>query len=356
MKLAIVHDWIGRDIGGAERVLKEFTHIWPEAPVYTIFADRHTVREHFPQTDIRVSWLNRVPGITWLYPYLAPLMPPAIESFDLAGFDTVLSSSVMFAKGIVVRPGTRHICYCYSPSRMLWDRSVEYEHKGFFSHAIRHILRTWDHAAATRADQMIAISQTVARRIAKYYRRDAIIIPPPVCKLPETLNSQNKGGDYFLIVARLVPHKKINLVLEAFSKLRYPLIIAGDGPLRRHLTAQASSNVRFTGKISDEELGDLYASCMAVIIPNEEDFGLTAVEAMAHGKPVLALRRGGALETVLEGITGEFFDDPIPEALADGVRRITAAIHDYDPVAGQTQAEKFSLEHFTNRMKIIVEQ
>lgn len=322
MKLALVHDWIV-SIGGAERVLKQMHAMWPEAPIYTMFTDPRALREHFPEADIRTSWMQKIPGITHIYPSLAALMPAAIESFDLSAYDTVISSSVMFAKGVIVRPDTRHICYCYSPSRMLWDRAHSYERQGMLSRLVRHGLRTWDTEAAHRPDQMIAISQTVADRIKKYYRRDSLIIHPPV-SIPPHCSLSTTSSPYFLVVARPVPHKNLDLVRDAFSKLKYRLVIAHN--------------------VSDSERDALYAGCRAVIIANEEDFGLTAVEAMAHGKPVLALRRGGATETILEGITGEFFDDPIPAALADGVRRISR--NSYDPAILRAHANQWSSERF----------
>lgn len=328
MRLAIVHDWVV-NIGGAERVLKRLHAMWPEAPIYTLFADQAAIREHFPLAEVRTSYLQSVPGVRWIYPFLAPLMPSAIESFDLSGYDTVISSSVLFSKGVIVRPGTRHICYCYSPSRMLWDRGHHYERRSVMSRLLRHFFRLWDTDAARRPDQMVAISQTVADRITTYYRRDSIIIPPPV-EPAGTLETSR--GDYFLVVARPVPHKNIAMVREAFAKLRYPLIVASG--------------------VSDQERNRLYAGCRAVIVANEEDFGLTAVEAMSYGKPVLALRRGGATETMIEGVTGEFFDDPIPEALADGVRRIMRG--SYDPKDAQKQASRYSEEVFAQRLQTLV--
>jgi glycosyltransferase involved in cell wall biosynthesis len=319
-------------MGGAERVLKQMHTMWPDAPIYTMFADARTLREHFPNADIRTSWMQRIPGIARIYPWLALAMPAAIESFDLSAFDTVLSSSVLFSKGIIVRPGTRHFCYCYSPSRMLWDRAATYEKKGIFSRLTRHALRTWDTEAARRPDQFIAISQTVASRISKYYRRDSIVIPPPIVT-PESSGEGGGSHDYFLVVARPVPHKNLDIIKEAFSKLRYRLIIASG--------------------VSDQERDRLYASCRAVIIANEEDFGLTAVEAMAHGKPVLALRKGGATETVLEGITGEFFDDPIPAALADGIRRLLRGSYNSRDI--QKHATQWSSDIFEKRLHALIQ-
>lgn len=346
-----MHDWVV-GVGGAERVLFALHRLWPDAPIYTLLYRPATVREWLPNATIITSRLQRIPGAWRIYPWLAPFMPSAIESLDLSGYDVVLSSSVLFSKGIIVRPGTRHLCYCYSPSRMLWDRSGTYERRGFFSNVYRHLLRSWDFAAAQRPDELLAISHTAADRIAKYYRRSAMVVPPPT-ELPEVREVAREP--YFLIVARLVPHKMLDVALEAFAKLRQRLIIVGDGPLERRLRRRATRNVQLMSAVPDEELGRLYDACTAVIVPNEEDWGLTAVEAMAHGKPVLALRKGGATETVIEGITGEFFDDPIPEALGEGVNRLAAALDRYDPVRIRAHAAQYGPDQFATRMRTLVE-
>lgn len=353
MKLAIVHDWFVR-IGGAERVLIEMHKLWPEAPIYFLVADKRAIALHLPDADVRVSRLSHLPFASRLYPYLAWAMPSAVEGLDLSGYDTVLSSSVMFAKGAVIRPGTRHIAYCYSPSRMLWDRAAAYERRSIFSGLIRHLLRSWDAAAAQRPDILAAISQTVSDRITKYWRRTAVIVPPPV-RMPIAAAPHDAGHPYFLVVSRLVPHKMLSVVVDAFNKTRHQLIVAGDGPLRTALKRRAHENIRFIGWQPDAVINQLYAGCQAVIVPNDEDFGLTAVEAMAHGKPVLALRAGGAVETVLEGVTGEFFDDPIPEALADGIKRIRNALSSYSPDAIRKHAQQWSHDRWVHRMRTLVE-
>jgi glycosyltransferase involved in cell wall biosynthesis len=353
VKLAIVHDWIV-SMGGAERVLVALHRMWPQAPIYTLLHKPATVRQWLPDATIVTSGLQPLPLAWKYYSWLAPAMPSAIESFDLSAYDTVISSSVLFSKGIVVRPGTRHLCYCYSPARMLWDRTNPYERQGIGSHIYRHALRSWDQAAAQRPDQMLAISHTVAERITKYYRRPAIVVPPPTRAVSEGIAPHITDG-YFLIVSRMVPHKMLEMALDTFAKLRYRLIVVGDGPLRERLQYRATSNVSFTGWVSDEVLDGLYAHCRAVIVPNEEDWGLTAVEAMAHGKPVLALRRGGVTETVIEGVTGEFFDDPIPEALADGIRRIIQNEDAYGPQYLRTHAAQWGESQFSARMHALVE-
>ncbi|HVZ10935.1 MAG TPA: glycosyltransferase [Candidatus Paceibacterota bacterium] len=365
MKLAIVHDWI-KDLAGAERVLMELHRTYPSAPIYTLFYRPAFVRQFLPDADIRPSFLQKVPLITRLYPLIALLMPVAIESFDLGEFDTVISSSVIFSKGLILKPSTRHICYCYSPSRQLWDRHAEYaaENNSWPGRLVQHALRLWDRPAADRVDQFVAISETVAARIKKYYRREAIVIHPPTTEL--SISAQNlshaepyriPGGEKdsvpkecYLIVARLYEYKNIGVAIKAFNKLGYPLVIVGDGPARKKLRQLAGKNITFLRSVDDVTLAAIYSSCRAFIMPQEEDFGLTAVEAMTFGKPVLALRRGGATETVLEGMTGEFFDDPIPEGLADGIRRLNENYSNYDPAAIKDHASKFSAASFHKKI------
>ena len=283
-------------------------------------------------------------------------MPTAIESFDLSDFDKVLSSSAIFSKGLVLKPSTKHICYCYSPTRFLWDRNHEagiMNHESWPRLIFNHLLRLWDRAAADRVDQFVAISQVVQVRIKKYYRRDSIVVYPGVQSLFHR-SPHKKSGDYYLIVSRLYKYKNVDIAIEAFNKLGYPVVIIGEGPDRRRLERMAGSSIIFLGEQDDSTLAGYYASCRAFIMPQEEDFGLTSVEAMSFGKPVVALRKGGALETVIEGKTGEFFDDPIPEGLADAVRRLNDNYLKYNPEIIKNQAQKFSLEIFTDQIKELV--
>lgn len=354
MKLAIVHDWFVRP-GGAERVLGSLHRLWPDAPIYLLAADHTAVRTHLPHATVRVSGVGRLPLAAQVYPLLAPLMPAAVESFDLSAYDTVISNSVLFSKGIVVRPGTRHISYCYSPARPLWDRAAQYEHRGPLGRLTAHMLRGWDFAAAQRPDRFIAISRTVSDRIARYYRRDSVVLPPPTPLLPDGTGAGERGTS-FLVVSRLVPHKRLDMVIDACNRTRQHLVIAGDGPLRRSLRRRAGPTVRFVGAVSDAELADLYRSARAVIVANAEDWGLTAVEAMTYGTPVLAFREGGSTETVLEGVTGEFFDEPIMESLADGIRRIRDAAARYDHAGIRRYAQQWSEEHWAPRMRALIEQ
>lgn len=353
MNIALVHDWI-ISYGGAERVLEQLHAIWPSAPIYTLLHSPTISTALLPSADIRASYLQSLPRASSMPALLGPLMPTAIESFDLSGYDVVLSSSVLFSKGIVTRPSTRHFCYCYSPSRLLWDRHASYERSGMTSQILRHGFRIWDFEAAQRPDHMIAISSTVSSRIKKYYRRSSTVIPPPTRAAGPLDHSLVPNVPYYLIVARAVPHKQLQVMIDVFAKLRERLVIVGAGPLLAKLRRNAPDIVTCTGWISDAQLDALYEGCIAVLIANNEDWGLTAVEAMLRGKPVLALRRGGVVESVLEGVTGEFFDDTIPEAIADGVHRLTRSYGSYHRETIQSHAKQYDINHFQRRMVSLV--
>lgn len=325
--------------------------MFPEAPIYTLFARPEFTRAYLPRATIIPSALQKMPFIGRAYRMYAPLMPLQIEAFDLSHADVVISSSVTFAKGLILRPKTRHICYCYSPARMLWDRSAAYERGG---RVTRHLLRLWDSEGSERVDEFVAISRHVQSRIKKYYRKDSKVIYPPVPALQSSAGDTSEVEPYYLIVSRLFPHKNLDTAIDAFNKIGERLVIIGDGPLRASLKISAKKNIRFLGKQDDAALAGYYARCSALILPNEEDFGLTAVEAMQFGKPVLALRHGGALETVLEGITGEFFDDAIPESIVDGLKRLKGNYHAYDPETIKKHAEKFSLQAFQDQMRELI--
>ena len=363
MKIALVHDWLNT-LGGAERVLIELHKIFPDAPIYTLFYDKKFKSEHLLNAEIRSSYLQKFPFINKYYKYTALLMPSAVESFDLSDFDIVISSSVFFSKGLILRPKTKHICYCYSPTRQLWDlhhfqnsKPVRPGHPGGFkiqNSIAKHVLRLWDRQAADRVDEFIAISKTVRSRINKYYKKDAKIIYPPVRELPEGNSERPMEKEYYLIVSRLFPHKNIDVAIDAFNKLGFELVIIGDGPSKKELQTMAGKNIHFLGYKTDEIISTYYYHAKAFIMPQEEDFGLTPIEAMQFGVPILALRKGGALETLWEGVTGEFFDDPIPEALADGVRRLNENHRNYRPDLIKSQTKQFSVEKFKKEIEDLV--
>ena len=355
MKLALVHDWLNT-LGGAERVLIELHKIFPDAPIYTLFYDKKFKAEHLLNADIRPSFLQKFPFINKRYKYAALLMPSAIESFDLSDFDIVISSSVFFSKGLVLRPKTRHICYCYSPTRQLWDLHSGYKLQTTNYKLAQHLLRFWDRQAADRVDEFVAISETVRSRIQKYYKKDAKVIYPPIPELPEGNSGRPMKKEYYLIVSRLFPHKNIDVAIDAFNKLGFELVIIGDGPEYKNHKSQITNHkqIRMLGRLNDDAIATYYRHAKAFIMPQEEDFGLTPVEAMRFGVPTLALRKGGALETVREGVTGEFFDDPIPEALADGVRRLNENYHNYRADFIKSHAKNFSNGTFRKEIENLV--
>ncbi|HUY77842.1 MAG TPA: glycosyltransferase [Ktedonobacterales bacterium] len=356
MQVALVHDYLNQ-MGGAERVLLAFHDLFPQAPIYTSIYEPSRVDRRFKGVDIRTSYLQRLPFIKRHHQPFLPLYPFAFESFDLRAYDLVISDSSAFAKGIVTRPDALHICYCHTPMRWLWnyDDYVERESLGRIARLALPpfitFLRMWDYATAARVDYFIANSPNVAARINKYYRREAVVMPPPV----ETARFQlaPTREDYFLIVSRLIPYKRIDLAIQAFNQLGLPLRIIGGGRDEQRLRAMAGPTIRFMGKLSDEDVRAQMARCRAFIFPGDEDFGLTPVEAQASGRPVIAYGSGGALASVVAGVTGLFFDEQTPDALAATVRRFRD--EDFDPLAIRRHAEEFDLEHFTNRFAQFLE-
>ncbi len=324
MKLAIVCSWLNQ-YGGAERVLEVLHGIYPDAPLYTSIYCPDRLPELFRQWDVRVSPLDRVP-LARRHPGLfLGSFPQAFESLDLRGFDVVLSVTSAFAHGVITPARTRHVCYCLTPTRFLWDYHgyVERERLGKVARTLlapRLVrLRQWDQLAAGRVDRFVAISRTVQERIAKYYRRESEIIYPPVA-VDATIEPA-EPSDYYLVVSRLVPYKRIDLAVRAFSELGLPLVVVGDGRDRPALERVAGSTVSFRGYVDETTKDDLMQRCRALVFPGEEDFGLTPVEAMALGRPVIAYGSGGSRDTLIGGETGVFFDEPTVESLKAAVRR-----------------------------------
>lgn len=363
MKVALVHDYLIR-MGGAEGVLLELHKMFPEAPIYTLLYDERQMRKFLKDAEIRTSFLQKFPSfLRHHHKHLLPFLPVAAESFDLRDFDLVISSSSAFAKSIITRPDTVHISYCHSPSRFLWDWSHEYikdMHLGFVRSALAktlvHYLRIWDRSSSKRVDYFIANSRATRDKIKKYYRQDAKIIYPPV-KLPsfsEFIEAQDKN--YFLIISQLAPYKKIDLAVEAFNKLKLPLVVIGEGPDYKKLLKLAAPNIHILGWRDEKEKNEYLKNCTAFIFAGEDDFGIAPVEAMGWGKPVLAFGAGGALETVLQGATGEFFNDATPEVLADGVRRLRDNLLKYSPLVIRKWAERFCQEKFRQEIMDFVKK
>ena len=346
MKIALIHDYI-TVFGGAEKTFKVLTEIFPQAEVYTLFYDPKIKNRFFPNIKIRTSFLQKFPtALKKKYQLLLPFLPVAAETLDFREFDLVISSSFSFTKGIITRPQTKHICYCYSPTRYLWDRA----RSCFFL----HYFRIWDRQASERVDYFIAISKSVQQRIKKYYKKDSVVIYPPV-KIEKTPRVplgpyRVPEGEFYLIVSQLRKYKRIDLAVEAFNKLGLLLIIIGEGPEKKKLKKLAKKNIKFLGWQSDRIVNKYYKNCTAFIFPGEDDFGIAPVEAMARAKPVLAYRKGGTTETVIEGKTGEFFDWQHPAVLADGIRRLRGNLEKYNPKLIRKQAEKFSRERFEKKL------
>ncbi|MDP2637883.1 MAG: glycosyltransferase, partial [Candidatus Levybacteria bacterium] len=358
---ALVYDRLNK-WGGAERVLLALHKLFPDAPLYTSVYDPKKA-PWAKVFNVKTSFLQNFPFST-RHELYAPLMPLAFEGFSANGgfdeFDLVISVTSEAAKGIITKPTTKHICYCLTPTRYLWNGYDEYFKNPLLkliSKPVVWYLRFWDKIAVNRPDKFIAISEEVQSRISKYYDRESSVVCPPVDGIKyEVLNIKEKRSldenakysilntPYFLIVSRLVPYKKIDLAIEAFNKLKLPLKIVGIGSEMEKLKAMAKSNIEFLGNLTDKELVRYYSGCRALIFPGIEDFGLTILEAQSFGKPVIAFRGGGALETVVEGRTGLFFSEQTVESLSKAVKRFNNLVIDAkDCVA---QAKKFSFEKF----------
>ena len=357
-RIALVHDYLIQD-GGAERVLEVLRECYPEAPVFTLFFDPERTRSSFRSADVRVSLLQKWPFVRGREEWTLPFMPMAIEHLDLSGFDIVISSSSSFAKGIIAPPGAVHICYLHTPTRFLWEDRLSYVNdlpqpkaiKRFLPY-VTHRLRLWDRLAAERPDVLLTNSETSRHRIQRYYGRDALVLPPPVdvSRIARTASP----GSYWLTGGRLVGYKRFDLTVRAFAKLNVPLKVFGIGPEFDRLRAIAGSQTELLGRVSDNEKIRLYEHAIGFINPQVEDFGITAIEAMAAGRPVIAYGVGGAKETVIPGVTGEFIEAQTWEDIADAVIRFDASR--YDPIAIRAHAETFGKERFIDQFRLFVGQ
>ncbi|MFA5777030.1 MAG: glycosyltransferase [Parcubacteria group bacterium] len=369
LKVAIVHDFLIQ-YGGAERVLEVIAEIFPEAPIYTLLYDQEKMGDKFAKKEIRTSYLQKFPKfLRKRYQWLLPSFVVVPETFDLRDFDLVISSTGAWSKGIITRLNTVHISYLHSPMRFVWELSHGYI-RGFFSRLLLSYVRMWDKLASERPDYLIANSRYTQERIKKYYRRESLVIYPPAynsvilneMKNPSVSNTgfnlncsgsfvaATQDDKFFLIVSRLSPYKKVDLAVEAFNKLGLPLVIIGEGKQKKYLEKIAKNNIKILGWASDKKLSEYYSNARAFIFPSDDDFGMTMVEAMSYDVPVIAYRKGGALEIVEEGKTGEFFDAQTPEVLADGVRRFIEKENSYDKADIINRAKEFSKERFKRKL------
>ncbi len=359
-KVALVHDWLTGQRGG-EKVLEVLAEIFPEAPIYTLFHVEGSQVPAIESRDIRTSFLQRMPFARKKYRNYLPLYPMAVELFDLQDFDFVVSSSHCAAKGVIPRPDALHVSYVHSPIRYAWNQYWAYfapEKLSLFPRLIvppfLHYLRVWDESSAHRVDEFIANSKNTAQRIEKYYRRPAEVVEPPVDTefyAPGDPKAKRSG---FLIVSALVPYKRIELAVQAFNRSGRPLVIIGQGPEARFLRGLAKPNVRFTGALPAEELRRAYQEAEALLLPGEEDFGITALEAQACGTPVIAYGRGGALETIVPGRTGLFFDELTSRSLGAAVDAFDAA--KFKPQTARANALRFSRAAFKRRLASFLEK
>ncbi len=355
MKVALVYDRVNK-WGGAERVLLALHEIFPDAPLYTSVYNSKTApwAKVFPK--IYTSFLQKIPFVKSSHELLGWLMPLAFESFSTIGgpapgwdeYDLVISVTSEAAKGIITKPDTRHICYCLTPTRYLWSHyDLYFKNKifRFLTKLFINYLRNWDKIAAQRPDEIMAISVEVQKRIKKYYKRDSEIIFPPVDLIKyQTSDIRHQTSGYYLVVSRLVLYKRVDLVIEVFNQLKWPLVIVGTGSEERKLKKAAHGNVKFTGFVSEDELAKYYWNAKALIMPQEEDFGIVSVEAQAAGVPVIAYKKGGALETVVESSTGVYFDKQTPESLINALKKFDKMA--FNPGELIHYAKNFSKERF----------
>ena len=363
MRVAIVHYWLVGMRGG-EKVLEALCRLYPEAHIYThcVAPDALSplLMESLRRGRLSTTWIQRLPASTRLYKHYLPLMPLALEQLDLRGYDLVISSESGPAKGVVVPARIPHVCYCHTPMRYLWDMYHDYiAESGFMTRLamrpIFHYLRQWDTLSAGRVDRVVANSSAVARRVARWWGREATVVHPPVAvdAFAETFAARldarqapSRDSGYYLCFGELVGYKRIDVAVRACALAGRRLVVAGDGPDRKRLELLAGSQTTFEGRVSATRLRELFAGCRALLFPGEEDFGIVPVEAMAAGCPVLAFGQGGALETVIDGTTGLLFAEQTPEALRDTMARFESCEADFDPQTLRTHAEGFTEAHF----------
>lgn len=358
MKVALIHDWL-TGMRGGEKCLECFCEMFPEADVYSLLHTRGKCSKTIEGMQINTSFIDRIPFKDSYYRHMLPLFPVAIERFILKDYDLILSSSHCVAKGIIPGPDVLHISYVHSPMRYVWDMYDEYFGKGRVNPVIGKVipffatyLRAWDVVSSARVDHFIANSSHVGRRIEKYYRRESSVINPPVDL--DRFRISEKTEDYYLIVSAFVSYKRIDLAIEAFNQLGLKLKIVGTGPEEAMLKKLAGPTIEFLGWADDAVVADLYSRCRAFVFPGEEDFGITPLEAMASGRPVIAYAKGGALETVrgseYDSPTGLFFREQTKEALVSAIEQLEKNLAVYNPHAIRKHASHWKRERFKDEM------
>lgn len=345
MKVAIVYDRVNK-WGGAERILLTLHEMFPSAPLYTsVYSPKNAPwAKVFPK--VIPSFLQKIQFARGHHEDFPYLMPIAFESFNFDEYDLIISVTSEAAKGIITKPKTKHVCYCLTPTRYLWSGYDEYFKKTplkVISKPVVSYLRTWDKIAAQRPDVIVAISKTVRERIKRYYGRDSAVIYPPVTL--SAINRQSSAiGNFYLVVSRLVPYKRVDLAVEAFNQLGRQLVVVGTGSEERRLKGMARENIKFLGQLTEEELHGYYERCTALIMPQEEDFGIVSVEAQTRGTPVIAYKKGGASETIIDGRTGILFDEQSVQSLTHAIKRFEGIKFERDSCL--ENAKRFSKERF----------
>ncbi|GLS42681.1 glycosyltransferase [Methylobacterium brachythecii] len=357
MRVAIIHYWLVGMRGG-EKVVESLCRMFPDADLFTHVYRPEAVSELIRSRRVQQSFIGSLPFPAKLYKNYLPLMPMALEQLDLRGYDLIISSESGPAKGIVPPPNSLHICYCHSPMRYVWNMYHDYRRstgvmKRMLMMPAAHYVRSWDALSAQRVDHFVANSQTVAQRIARYYRRDAQVIPPPVAVDDFYIEAKAGGSETYLMAGELVAYKRPDLAVEAFNAMGRKLVVVGGGEMLTEIRRIAGPTVTVLGPQPFAELRRLYAECAALIFPGEEDFGIVPVEAMASGRPVLAYGRGGATETVVDGVTGLFFHEQTVAAIVDGVARLERMT--IDPQAIRRLSERFATPVFERRMRAFIE-
>lgn len=358
MKVAIVHYWLVGMRGG-EKVVEALCDLFPQADIFTHVYAADAVSEKIRGMRVKTTFINSLPRSRHLYKKYLPLMPIALEQLDLRDYDLVISSEAGPAKGILPPPAALHLCYCHSPMRYIWNMYHEYrETTGTLTRAVMpllaHYLRAWDVAAVARVDRYVANSRTVATRIHRYWGRDAEIIHPPVDTEAFELVDESEIGNYWLMAGELVAYKRPDLAVEAFNRMRAPLVVIGGGPLLSRIREIAGPTVTVMGPQPFAVLRQHYSRCRALIFPGEEDFGIVPVEAMASGRPVIAYGRGGATESVVPNLTGLFFEEQKVEAIVEAVQ--TASRTTFDPRCIAAHARRFGVARFKTEMSNLIDE
>lgn len=359
MKVAIVHYWLVAMRGG-EAVLEELLHLFPDADIFTHVADRTRLEGRLANRAIHETRIARLPGARKHYQKYLGFMPRALEDLDMSAYDLVISSESGPAKGVIVPPNARHVCYVHSPMRYIWDHYHPYANqlgpigRAYFSR-LAHQMRIWDVTTAARVDRFVANSSFVAERVQRYYNRTADIVHPPVNLDAYQLPGSPAPRDYYLFVSQLVPYKRADLLIEAFRGTDRKLVVVGDGPQRARLESNLPANVKLVGRAPAADLPGYYQHARALLFPAEEDFGIVPLEAMACGTPVLAYGRGGARDSVLEGETGLFFHEQSVEAIRDALARFESG-RPFDPIRLNAHAQRFGAGRFRAEMLAIIDE